>query len=543
MAEKLEGTGETGADRKSRWRFLPAVLMLLGLLAMLFYMRGELEPQDDAAEEAEEAQSSLAVQDPLTPPAETTVTAEAVDADSEAAAPLAASPEALTEGPGAASTEAPLEALSAVVPAGTAAPQAATTPERPERDARDGTSTPPVADTPATPSSSAAEEETAKEAAPAEAEQPVELAAAVPPAGSDVSSQETPSSESEAAAESVPPAAPDSLATDSAAAEPEAAATGPAPAPQAEVAAQPGAEVPDAGELAIGTTSDSRPEVATADPTRPPETLGSSPVAPTFDLIRIDAGGSGLVAGRAAPGSVVQVMSGDLTLATVEASSTGEFVAFVQTPDSDEGQVLSLIALTGQQAAQGTEDVLVLPSVQDEAEAPTVVRADEEAVRIVQPSALGKVDGVTLDAISYDQAGEVRLSGRAPGPQAIRIYLDGASVGAVRASEAGTWDATVEGIDAGRYVLRVDALKDDGSVASRAESPFQRVYPTAEQRENPGQVTVQPGNNLWLIARDRYGDGILYTQIYAANREAIRDPDLIYPGQIFALPDETEFTR
>ncbi len=47
---------------------------------------------------------------------------------------------------------------------------------------------------------------------------------------------------------------------------------------------------------------------------------------------------------------------------------------------------------------------------------------------------------------------------------------------------------------------------------------------------------VRPGNNLWRIARDTYGDGTRYTVIYGANRGQIGDPDLIYPGQIFTLP-------
>ena len=50
-------------------------------------------------------------------------------------------------------------------------------------------------------------------------------------------------------------------------------------------------------------------------------------------------------------------------------------------------------------------------------------------------------------------------------------------------------------------------------------------------------MTVQPGNNLWTLARLHYGSGVLYTQILTANRDLIRDPDLIYPGQIFAMPE------
>ncbi len=51
-------------------------------------------------------------------------------------------------------------------------------------------------------------------------------------------------------------------------------------------------------------------------------------------------------------------------------------------------------------------------------------------------------------------------------------------------------------------------------------------------------ITVQPGHTFWAISRGRYGVGETYVIIYNANRSQIRDPDLIYPGQIFTLPDE-----
>lgn len=52
-----------------------------------------------------------------------------------------------------------------------------------------------------------------------------------------------------------------------------------------------------------------------------------------------------------------------------------------------------------------------------------------------------------------------------------------------------------------------------------------------------GRIIIQPGNNLWKLSRVIYGKGMSYTVIYEANKSQIRDPDLIYPGQIFATPD------
>ncbi|MCE4222993.1 LysM peptidoglycan-binding domain-containing protein [Methylobacterium sp. C25] len=46
------------------------------------------------------------------------------------------------------------------------------------------------------------------------------------------------------------------------------------------------------------------------------------------------------------------------------------------------------------------------------------------------------------------------------------------------------------------------------------------------------------GDNLWQISRKSYGDGKRYTVIYEANRDQIRDPNLIYPGQIFVMPKD-----
>lgn len=54
----------------------------------------------------------------------------------------------------------------------------------------------------------------------------------------------------------------------------------------------------------------------------------------------------------------------------------------------------------------------------------------------------------------------------------------------------------------------------------------------------PVTVTVQPGFTLWGIAEERFGDGVLYVQVFEANRDKIRDPDLIYPGQVFAMPGD-----
>ena len=57
------------------------------------------------------------------------------------------------------------------------------------------------------------------------------------------------------------------------------------------------------------------------------------------------------------------------------------------------------------------------------------------------------------------------------------------------------------------------------------------------ERFASGKAIIRRGDNLWTIARRVYGEGIRYTTIYQANTGQIRDPDRIYPGQVFELPN------
>lgn len=71
---------------------------------------------------------------------------------------------------------------------------------------------------------------------------------------------------------------------------------------------------------------------------------------------------------------------------------------------------------------------------------------------------------------------------------------------------------------------------------TEAESATASALPAALSPPGPVTVTVQPGFTLWGIAQERFGDGVLYVQVFEANRDKIKDPDLIFPGQVFAIP-------
>ena len=79
-------------------------------------------------------------------------------------------------------------------------------------------------------------------------------------------------------------------------------------------------------------------------------------------------------------------------------------------------------------------------------------------------------------------------------------------------------------------------LAADGAALNVRFDTGEQVALPAEAGSSSRRLYVVRGDNLWNIARAHYGDGWRYTTIFNANKGQIRDPDLIYPGQIFSLP-------
>ena len=194
-----------------------------------------------------------------------------------------------------------------------------------------------------------------------------------------------------------------------------------------------------------------------------------------------------------------------------------------------------------------TESDLISNTVSNAADQPTVLLADSEGVKVVQGGTTGPnvMTDVMFDTINYSKDGDVAVTGRGTPDSIVHFYLDNSPVASTAVDQTGYWSADLSDVEAGVYTLRLDQLDQSGKVSSRIESPFKRedrsvLVDQMQDIASPARInviTVQPGNTLWAISRERYGRGILYVQVFDANKDKIRDPDLIYPGQIFDLPD------
>ncbi|MDE4143839.1 MAG: LysM peptidoglycan-binding domain-containing protein [Pseudophaeobacter sp. bin_em_oilr2.035] len=192
-----------------------------------------------------------------------------------------------------------------------------------------------------------------------------------------------------------------------------------------------------------------------------------------------------------------------------------------------------------------------VPAPQPEPTAVAVLRAGADGVELVQPATPVLNGKVVLDTISYSDSGEVLLAGRGRADALVRVYVDNALKTEFLVAEDGRWGGALAAVEPGIYTLRLDEISASGEeVLSRLETPFKREAPEVlqPQTQQPGQapdqpvplvraITVQKGDTLWAISQERYGSGFLYVRVFQANQDAIRDPDLIYPGQVFNLPD------
>ena len=254
---------------------------------------------------------------------------------------------------------------------------------------------------------------------------------------------------------------------------------------------------------------------------------------PSFDLVRVEKDGAAIIAGSAKPNSEVRLMIDGKELDIVKSDSKGTFAFITTIPKGDQPMELQLEEV-GNTGLKSSETVLIMPSKVDELISPKIIIAEADGQIIVQEQAgVGPdIQPLSLDTINYSASGDVILAGRASSNQVVRVYVDNKPV-VLGAVSDGKWLFEIPNIKEGLYTLRVDALDDTGKVIDRVESPFQRVIREMES----GQATIQPGFTLWKLAELKYGFGYRYVQIFEANLDSIKDPDLIYPGQIFQIPD------
>lgn len=285
---------------------------------------------------------------------------------------------------------------------------------------------------------------------------------------------------------------------------------------------------------ATGTSSS-----ATVAP-KPP----SPSVAPSFDITRIAPNGDAVLAGRAAPGADVTVSADGKTIARTTADGSGAWATTTTLPPGHGAASLTLQSRSpsGVETAGEGSVVVILPEAAGPAgsSAPPVAVATGPgaAPMLLQPPAKLPPGGISLDALDYGKDGAMRFAGRAPPGSEARLSIDGHTVGTATADAEGRWSLSPDSarVPPGSHRLLLEKVAPNGAVGARVALPFVREPIGNEPSVAVGYAVVQPGESLWRIARNTYGQGTRYTIIFNANRASIVTPNLIHPGQNLTIP-------
>ena len=282
------------------------------------------------------------------------------------------------------------------------------------------------------------------------------------------------------------------------------------------------------------------------------------------DILRVDESGITIIAGSGDPSTTVEAKINNQTIGKSEVNKDGEFVITGEVSSSDQPQELKIITIeekeektkkiVSKEPLENEEDwvyetksFIILPGLiknNNDNEIQNERLDDVRIFEVQQTDILLKeefkninVEQLTLDRIKYSENGTAILYGRARTDMNVMVYLNNEFKMKTIPGKDGSWDVDLGIIPPGIYKLRIDETTINGDVKFRIETPFKQETKELLDKMFTKAITVQPGNSLWRIARRIYGKGIMYLDIYNKNSHLIKDPDLIYPGQIFSLLD------
>ncbi|WP_229166256.1 LysM peptidoglycan-binding domain-containing protein [Bradyrhizobium altum] len=302
----------------------------------------------------------------------------------------------------------------------------------------------------------------------------------------------------------------------------------------------------------------------------PSPTPGGNAV-PEFDVVSIEPTGETVVAGRALPGATVELLRNGEVHDRAVADKSGQFV-MVPRPLPPGNYDLTLRITHDGKPVTSKQSVAVALDAAASERPMVALMAPDKAIRVLSQPAAATHGKVAVEAVETEPGGKLHVSAQATPGANVRLYLNDSLITSATADAAGHLSVTInKGVTTGDYRIRLDDVDPgSGKVRARAEVPFnvpdttttasipapaassgrtdgttpQLAAATTAALSSPSAVivpkitttTVARGDSLWRISQRALGAGQRYAVIYRANSQQIRNPNLIYPGQVFVLP-------
>jgi hypothetical protein len=321
------------------------------------------------------------------------------------------------------------------------------------------------------------------------------------------------------------------------------------------------------GVLAIVAVSlyfyETSPQITDAPPTAvevenltPPESndaeIAAENIAKGINLARVRPDGSAVIAGQAPPSSTIHLIENGRIIGMTTASSSGEWVIVPDEELTEGAHLLSVqiiapdgtakvgdMALAVEIPAGGDEIPLVaLVPYTDESSGLTKVLQVPRSLEAKADDANGAaIPHLTIRSIQATSARQISISGKAEGGMMVTLTLNDGTATTASLNDEAIYSAILDVDPDDTNLLLKGVLHDfDGEMQASVQLKLTRTQ-FEQTLSGNALIVVQKGDALWRIAYKTYGKGIRYLDIYRQNKDDIKDPDLIYPDQIFVVPN------
>ena len=289
---------------------------------------------------------------------------------------------------------------------------------------------------------------------------------------------------------------------------------------------------------------------ASASPTPDPQSSAGS--ALIIDIARVKPDGAAVVAGSAPPKAVISVFEDKILLGRTIANENGEWVVVLEKRLGPGQHLISIAAEPENAELIMGETSIAIEIYADQSTKPLVALLPQN--RTQMPVLLQSPDAgtrkTTADAVSTSTMAQIgprslvwrdknklSIGGNSRGGVRVTVSVNGTFFGEALVLADGSWQVSGE-VDQNRnfYDFEFVLVDNAGQVAARYILPVQ-AHDLEKGMDGSQLVIVNKGDALWRIAYRSYGKGLRYVDIVRKNTGDIDDPDLIYPNQIFALPE------
>lgn len=283
----------------------------------------------------------------------------------------------------------------------------------------------------------------------------------------------------------------------------------------------------------------------------------AAPVPVEFELVRLSREGLGVIAGSAAPGGFVDVMSEGRSIGKSRASATGAWEVVVGTALLPGAHILSLAATDGTGNEVRSSDVAVVFVPQPPVKGPDLKTAKGEkkpapedgVLAVMLPRTAGVVGRVLqrpgqlkpalslgIELAEFDAAGRTVLGGRATAGDTVNVYLDGRPVATVTVGDEGSWTATIPTVTAGPHNIRLEEIDPGNAVAQNVNQAFNPAITLAIDAD--ADATVLADRSVWHVVRRMPGGATRYLQVFRPDQgvaegtdgDDVKVPGILKPG-------------